>query len=889
MKLHQIVLRNWRGVEERTVTFAPTGVTVVEGPNESGKSSLVEALDALFDHLDDSKKRDILAIKPVHKDAGAEVEAEIETGGFRFTYFKRFHKKPETRLTVTQPRAESLTGRDAHERAEAILGETVDIALWRALRIEQGQEVAQANLAGQRSLSAALDRAAGVARTGEAEETLFAAARTEFERYFTATGAARKETTAAEAEVVRLETGLAQDRADLARLVADVERSAQLDREAVEAAGVAGETARAEVQHEERLRDVERLAIRVREAKVALDAADLAARDAESRATERAALVEEDRAAAEASRQLAAGDDLAAPAFDAAHRELDAAEAALALASKIADEAERTATVRQQDSDWRKDALDLQLLGERRSRIDAADAAAADAESVLTKNVVTDEVLKKLSAAHLDAEKARAAFAAGSPEVHIRALADIEPSIAGATRTLAAGAEATIPVAGSLALVLPGVAAIDVRTGSSASDLRDALEKRTRQFAESSAAAGVESLDAAVRANAAWQAARRDLEARDGVLRDNLRDLTREQLAQKLTNLAPRVAGYPSARVATIPIPTDFDEAQDAARAAKSAQDAARKARAVAEKRREAARSEADRLRDERTRTELGRERARTQALMSAARLREARAKATDNDVAHRVESTREARAVAERLHLAGASRLSDAQPETARERAEIARAARKRADDRLRGIEDERIEVHARLKERGEAGLAERVDITETKLERARDDLARRRVHATAARLLFETLDAERAVARKAYVAPLRAQIERLGRFVYGAGFSVDLSDELQIASRTLDGRTVPFESLSGGAKEQLGVISRLACALTVADDDGVPVVFDDTLGNTDPARIEAMGALLAIAGKRCQIIVLTCVPDRFRHVGAATVVRMAGQQPVGEVDRVR
>jgi uncharacterized protein YhaN len=139
---------------------------------------------------------------------------------------------------------------------------------------------------------------------------------------------------------------------------------------------------------------------------------------------------------------------------------------------------------------------------------------------------------------------------------------------------------------------------------------------------------------------------------------------------------------------------------------------------------------------------------------------------------------------------------------------------------------------------------------------------------------LLFETLDAERASARKAYVAPLRERIERLGRNVYGLDFSVELNDELQIVNRTMNGRTVPFESLSGGAKEQLGIIGRLACALTVADDGGVPVMFDDTLANTDASRIEGMAALLALAGRSCQVIVLTCAPERFRHVGDATVV---------------
>ena len=876
MKLHRLRLRNWRGVEEREVRFAPTGVTVVEGPNESGKSSLVEALDALFTHLDDSKKREVIAIKPVHRDAGAEVEAEVETGPYRFTFGKRFHKKPETRLTVTAPRPESLTGREAHERARAILEETMDLHLWSALRIEQGQEVSQANLAGQKSLSAALDKAAGVARTGEAEETLFAAARAEFERYFTPTGAPRKETTAAEAEIARLEQSLAQDEADLARLLADVERSAQLDREVIDATRAVAAAAKSQEQHEERLREIERLDARVREAKAALDACTAALREVEQRQAERAALIAEQREAAAALARLDEGGGLAVPAFAAAQRELDEAESALAAASAAAEEAERAAAQRQADFDFAKDAIDLQLLGERKQRIDAADAAAVQAEAEIARNRVTDEALRKIQATHLEVEKARAALEAGSPQVRVRALSDVDASIGGATRRLATGEETTHPVVGSLALVLPGVAEIEVRTGSGATDLRDAFEARSRKFADACRAAGVEGLDAAVVANAALQAARRDVEARDRTLVNDLRDLTRDVIAQKIAHLAPRVASYPAGRRSPLPLPAGFDEAQEALRTAKASFEAARAARTAAERRRDASRGHADKLRDERTQADLARERARTAAALTTARLEQVRAKTPDDEAASRVETARSLHAAAERRHLGDAALLDAAQPALARDLAENARSARRSADERLRRIENERIEVRARLRERGESGLAERADATRSKLARAKEELGLRRVHAAAARLLFETLDAERTAARKAYVAPLRERIERLGRTVYGADFSVELSDDLRIATRTLAGRTVPFDSLSGGAKEQLGVISRLACALTVADDGGVPVVFDDTLGNTDPARIEAMGALLSLAGRRCQVIVLTCAPERFRNVGGATVVRV-------------
>jgi uncharacterized protein YhaN len=103
-----------------------------------------------------------------------------------------------------------------------------------------------------------------------------------------------------------------------------------------------------------------------------------------------------------------------------------------------------------------------------------------------------------------------------------------------------------------------------------------------------------------------------------------------------------------------------------------------------------------------------------------------------------------------------------------------------------------------------------------------------------------------------------------------------VDLGDDLQILSCTREGRTVPFKDLSIGTQEQLGVISRLACAMTVAAEGGVPVILDDALGYSDPQRLEEMGAVLAIAGREAQVIVLTCMPERYQHVGNASVVRL-------------
>ena len=175
-----------------------------------------------------------------------------------------------------------------------------------------------------------------------------------------------------------------------------------------------------------------------------------------------------------------------------------------------------------------------------------------------------------------------------------------------------------------------------------------------------------------------------------------------------------------------------------------------------------------------------------------------------------------------------------------------------------------------------GEQGLAQQLDEATTEvqhLEREHDRTERR---ARAALLLHDTFAARRDQARDTYSAPFRSRIEQLGRIVWGPTFEVELDDQLRVARRTVGGVTVDFDDLSTGAKEQLGIIARLACASIVSADGGAPVVIDDALGWTDPHRLERIGAAIAMAGRDCQVIVLTCTPGRYAAVGNASVVRL-------------
>jgi len=214
--------------------------------------------------------------------------------------------------------------------------------------------------------------------------------------------------------------------------------------------------------------------------------------------------------------------------------------------------------------------------------------------------------------------------------------------------------------------------------------------------------------------------------------------------------------------------------------------------------------------------------------------------------------------------------------PERVRVLAETAKGSLLTAQHRRTEAQTELTEVQTRLNILGEEGLHEKLHAAQIGLERLLADNKSLRRRASAVRCLFETMRDERDRVRLAYVAPLKEKIEQLGRLVFDDSFEVSLSDDLQISSRTVNSRTVPFDSLSGGTKEQLSLIFRAACSMIVANDGGAPLILDDELGYTDPQRLRLMGAVLAKAAKECQVVIFTCVPDRYGNVGEASIVSL-------------
>ena len=136
---------------------------------------------------------------------------------------------------------------------------------------------------------------------------------------------------------------------------------------------------------------------------------------------------------------------------------------------------------------------------------------------------------------------------------------------------------------------------------------------------------------------------------------------------------------------------------------------------------------------------------------------------------------------------------------------------------------------------------------------------------------MLLETLESAEGEAKNRYLAPVASRVEPYLKMLL-PGSDLVLSEDLQIAAIQRGGRREEFDVLSGGTREQLAVLTRLAFAeLLTGQGRPATVILDDALVFSDDERIESMFDVLMRAGKIVQIIVLTCRKQLFTRLDAA------------------
>ena len=873
MRILRLSLENWRGVDSREVTLSD-GVTVIEGPNEIGKSTIVEAIRLLFSELDSSKKQAVKSIKPVDQDVGSTIEAEIKSGSYQFVYSKTFNKSNKTSLNILAPAKKQLTGREAHEQAEQILGSTVDMALWEALLVDQGEKVALANIRDSAGLAKALDEAAGSSTSGGEDTGLYAAVQAEYESYFTLkTG---KSKFSAEENAFE-KAQIAFDAAKKA--VLDVEEDSQShDRCADEVRRLRSNLPDLKVrmdEHETQWNAIKSLKEKLDAKQKELASAEAMQKAATDAETDRLMLVEEIGVTEKHQQDAAENQEPLRLKAETLKGQSKKAQLVITDLKKKRIAAREALDLAQSDE---RHLINLEALADERNRLEQLKKLSTQMKSAL-KTVgsikINDSALEEFREAERALDIASSKRDAVATTVSVTAEKDLDFEFDGDTVSLSNSDVETRVLTSELRIRLPGIATVELSPSKSVADVQEDVADAQAMFTELQSRFGVNDLKEAVAANERRMTAQRELDRLKEREAGILKGASQEEIEQLITSYQSDCDAYAEIRQSSNELPTNASDASRSVHEAKELLGSCENAL-------EATREKADALQSEFAQVDgelriAQHEMAGVEAALNEKRERLNKARSTEADevLAERAMKARSAVKKLEDETGAIQTSFTESSPESVEELLSNAKDVYERANTNLRQEEQNLAVLVDRLQQAQADGRFEAMEAAQRKLEHCDDTLKSTRRRAAAVQLLWNTINEYRDAARQAYVMPLKEAIERLGKIVFGAGFEVEIDDDWSLISRTLYGKTLPFDDLSVGAKEQLGILTRLAAAQIVAKQGGVPLIIDDALGFSDPSRLEKMGAAIAAAGRQSQIVILTCTPGRFMHVGSAEVVR--------------
>lgn len=842
MQLHSVELNNVRGVDHLEVKDLPeTGVVVIGGPNEAGKSTLVESIDFVLTQKHTANSKAVRALQPAGRDVGPEVTLEATVGPYHFRIHKRWVKKRTSELHVFSPRPGQWTGAEADGELERILSEHMDRALVDALFVRQNDSHEGIAAVGIPSLTAALEEQTGANAVAEDSE-LLTRIEAEYKEYFTAkTDKPAGDYKAAIATLSEAEEEHAKAESALRELDGVVERY-----EAAELKKAEAEAALPEAVEECERRDSELVAARAAQEKVtAQETAVTRAAEAVTRAEEesarRKAVIAEHSAAVEAAERAATA------VSEARERAEEESAARTKLEEERAEVHECYEAVREERQRARRAQrrAEREALGTRLEALTKLEETLASRRRVLAAapDVPNLKALEDAAREVTVQERLRAAAAA---KLYFSGKGSV--AVDGEERSLESGEELAVELREGTTLQVGEVTA---RYAAGAGESgEEGVEKARAELARLLEDAGCEDLEPA---RAAHEKHAKLASAADSAARELAAALGGEDLGElraRFEASAEEAEDVEGAEEAAKPRELDVVEQEEEELRRKL--DELDRAVAPYRENKAGAALEVATVRAEE---------ATAQRDAKAAAVEAARAQLSDADVTTAIEAA-QAKLQEERAVLA---EMSAVDVDTAEH---LAKGARTHVDSlkaavnaavgdmrEFRGL----IDMHS--------GAAEDAEKAAAELEVARERHAAIERRANAARYLRTLMLRHRDAARQRYAAPFVTALNSLARTVFGGDVDFELSEELKVEARSRDGETVSFDALSGGAKEQLSILTRFAIAQLVSDEP-VPVLIDDALGSTDSQRLQLMAALFSKAGKSTQVIVLTCMPQRYSWV---------------------
>lgn len=872
MRIHGIKLHNVRAIRQLELRDLPeTGVVVIHGDNEAGKSTIMDAIHACLNIPHSSNKQEIRALIPADSDQWPEIWLDLEIGPHRVEIYKQFStsassKKCELRFP-SSARA-TLRNREADNELAAIIAEHLDSDLLNALFVRQGKLDHTLEAAGITSVETALHAADGGIATGgdmasveanrsvahtaadtstadrsQDESALLAAVNEEYKRYYTEkTAKPAKELKTAEDKLAEAEVACAERQAKVDALASHVSEYEELTRS--EKAATAEITAAEQElvsaqQHKDNAQSVQER----------YDDAVEKVREAEKQKNLESGLLAERSELLEDLKQATKRqDEIAQQLADAEHSERRENEEISRLQEKkqalAADvrhqlsrhKAARKAAQRRHDE---QRISELRELTEKAAMIDA-DITAAREKLAELPAFIDQSAWNSLRQAHdevvveqklAEAQAARLDLQADSP--HTVTVDD------GATvRTLSLGEvdeaeNPSVALSDGMRLSFGGITAVyrsanrEAREADSAlsavekarlhrDELLQHLNCRDFDHAKQVFVRGSEIAEeiAALENQRAGVVGDRDLDSLGQELtrlRETLNDETNDETSENETDLLQKdVDSADAVELSQL----SAAELADEVSAAESAEDAARQK--LEEVIGELAAFDA---RPAQREALLLRERYGA----AAEHVAEVQAKVAARADDEAMEKLREKVELAN-LHWQRAIRdrddalraVEEVDVQSAVQQWEGAKAHRAHLYDTVHNAKNRKLELSSYID--AATGAAERLHKAESQLAHHKAEYALILRRARAVARLRESLLAHRDAARQRYMAPFARELERFAKVVFDQSVSFELDENLVISKRVIGDTALATDQLSGGAQEQLALLVRFAVAALTA-----------------------------------------------------------------------
>jgi DNA repair exonuclease SbcCD ATPase subunit len=862
MILTRIVVRHFRGIPEARFEDLSDRLCLFHGPNETGKSTLVEAVHfALFERaagVAEYKK----SLRSWGRKEAPEVEVSlIDDLGRQWDVHKRFLDTPRTEVWIDQ--GVRLTGNAAEARLRELLGTRpgtsrgipiADLGVWPLVWVRQGQagwpsrEVLTDEA--RAALSGTLAAQTGLLAVGPEGLRLLEATRAEHDRWWTPqdrpTQALRQILEAAQEAELRLadlEDALHATRAlgeDLRRLEVEVTRleaGARAQRTRVDEARTGAERA---ARAQEALAQEDRA---VALARVGLEAATAALRRRRGLEESGEAARRREVAITAELRRLEVG----AESLEQQRRERQAA------VERIEEEAAGArAIVRNAERAELREVLQTQIEA-LRARVEAAEEVAEQLRVVRDAAAATGvsaRDVERVEAALAEHDRAQAALRATTARLVMVARRDL---VVSGTR-LPAGEERRFDLEDGLVVDLDGLVVLRVE-GQGAPEALPTKAREARVRLEALLLdLGVSDPEEA----RARSTARQRLEHEAQPLRARLEVLAPQGTAPLRAELRQL-----EARQATVPEVAPPPEARERALAVvEEAGARMAEARAALEVVEGSLRT---------LREALAEQRALQGAML--AEVRKAEVELEGQPGLQRLEDlagqAREELQRAEAARAVRAASFERAGGEAAARSHRDERVALERLEGRRDAARAEVALIRLRLEERTAAGTWNKVQEARATLHAARREAAAAERAAAVARRARTALETAQRALQERFAGPVR-EVVREGVALLFPGSTLAFDERGDVIGLRTGEVVEGFDDLSGGAREQLGVLVRLGLAQVLAGGRRLPVLLDDALVNSDSDRRARMVEVLRRASEHLQVLVFTSHDEDFDRLGA-------------------